>query len=128
MEDALESEDSDETARVDERVVAPVTASVPLMEVLPSVAPPTASVVENRSVEEAVVEKKLVEVEFVVTRLVAERFVEVALVVVPLTENRLVMVEEAALIKIPLSVVVGERVMPSESSSNVLPNISDGLA
>ena len=59
---------------------------------------------------------------------VVAKLVEVALVVVPLTENRLVMVEVAALIKIPLSVVVGESVIPSESSSNVLPNISDGLA
>ncbi len=45
------------------------TARVPLIVVLPKVAPPTVSVVAKRLVEEAVVAKKLVEVAFVVVLL-----------------------------------------------------------
>ena len=52
----------------------------------------------------------------------------VELVEVELMENKLVMVEEAPLIRICFRVVVGESVMPSERSSNALPKVSLILA
>jgi len=66
---------------------------------------------------------------FVVDALVVERVVEVALVELELTVTKLVMVEVELLTRIPLRVVVGERIVLSvERSSHALPKVSDILA
>ncbi len=87
---------------VDERVMAPVTPSVPPTVVLPKVAPPTASVVAKRLVEEAVVAKKLVEVAFVNTAVVLKKLVEVAEVEVESVVVKLVIVDVELFENMPL--------------------------